>query len=160
MLTYQKKQSNLESYRSHDVNTANRLKLLIMLYEGAIRFAKQAEQAIVAGDMAGKGEMIGKVMAIIDELQSTLDHSKAPEIARNLDRIYDFTRDRLVRANLKNDAKLLHEAMGPINTLLSAWVEVSKMPASELTTTGPDGLKSDVRHSRNPNEQSYVRLSV
>ena len=159
MVTYQKKRTNLESYRTTEVNTASRLKLLVLLYEGAIRFARQAEQAINKGDMAAKGVMIGKVMAIVDELASTLDHGKAPEIAANLERLYDFTRDRLVKANLKNDTALLREAIGILNTLHSAWVEVSKKPVSELTVEQGDQAQN-VKTAQAVNANNYVRISV
>jgi flagellar protein FliS len=159
VLTYQKKQANLESYRSTEVNTASRLKLLIMLYEGALNFARQAEQAIRDQDMATKGVMIGKVLAIIDELSSTLDHTKAPEIAANLERLYEFAHDRLVKANLRNDVDLLHDAMRVIKTLHSAWVEVSQKPLAELATGQAD--QAEVTKAANTaGANSYVRISV
>jgi flagellar protein FliS len=159
-LTYQKKQAHLDSYRSTDVSTAGRLKLLIMLYEGALRFAARADEAISTGDMAAKGAMIGKVIAIVDELNNTLDHGQAPEIAANLARLYEFTRDRLLRANVRNDAQPLREAANVLKTLHSAWVEVSKKPMSELTAAAEPDKTRALKTAQGPHADSYLRISV
>ncbi len=159
MLSYQKKQASLATYRDTDVGTANRLKLLIMLYEGAIRFCRQAEQAMHDGNVAIKGEMIGKALAIINELRSTLDHSHAPEVSNNLENLYEFIHERLLKANVNNDLAPLMDAVRIIKVLHSAWVDVSKKPLAELTVTHPEQAQI-IKKKNVTNENSYVRISV
>jgi flagellar protein FliS len=62
-------------YRGVQVVTCNPLQLLVMLYDGAIRFIGEAEAAITAGDRARVGDRIGKAHAILEELVATLDRS-------------------------------------------------------------------------------------
>ncbi|MDP8224540.1 MAG: flagellar export chaperone FliS [Candidatus Lernaella stagnicola] len=159
MLSYQRKQANFASYRTTNVSTANRLKLLIMLYEGAIRFCSQAQQAMHNKDLAAKGQAISKSLAIINELRSTLDHSQAPELSQNLERLYDFINDRLIKANIGNDIGALMEAMKVIKILYSAWTDLAKKPLAELTATQPE--QAEIMKKKNvANEDSYVRISV
>lgn len=161
MLTYQKKQANLESYRSTEVSTASRLKLLIMLFEGAIRFINQAEEAMRTGEIPTKGVMIGKALAIVNELQSTLDHDQAPEIAANLERLYEFVQERLVRANIENQTQPLIQALRVLKTLHSAWVEVSQKSPAELSAGQPGQPGQSKTNPQNAvNDSSYVRISV
>ncbi|MCB1154771.1 flagellar export chaperone FliS, partial [bacterium] len=69
----------IAAYASNDVNTANRLQLLIMLYEGAIRFMSRANEAMKAGNLADKGLYLHKAQAIIDEFKGTLDFSASKD---------------------------------------------------------------------------------
>jgi flagellar secretion chaperone FliS len=162
VLTYHKKQANLQSYRDTEVSTSNRLKLLVMLYEGAIRFCAQAAEAMHDGNVGTKGEMISKALAIINELQSTLDHSQAPDVAGNLERLYEFINDRLVTANLENNLAALMDAVRVIKILHSAWVEVAEKPQADLVTAKPAQARELKRRAADGGAaaDSYVRISV
>lgn len=161
MVAQHKNQANLAMYRNTEVNTANRLKLLIMLYEGTLRFGQRAEEALAAGNLAEKGVMISKMLAIVSELRSTLDHGKAPEVAGNLDRLYEFIHEKLVQANIRNDVQLLRDAMRVLRILHSAWVEVSRKPQAELAVKQPDSQAEAVKKaSTGAQADNYVHLSV
>jgi flagellar secretion chaperone FliS len=71
-------------YRGVQVKTCSPLQLLVMLFDGAIRFIGEAESAMAAKDRARAGERIGKAHAIIAELAATLDRDQAPELCDNL----------------------------------------------------------------------------
>ncbi|MCL4233695.1 MAG: flagellar export chaperone FliS [Deltaproteobacteria bacterium] len=145
----------VSDYTRNDVATANRLQLLIMLYDSAVKFMFVAVKRIDAGDLAGKGEYISKALAIINEFRNTLDFGPAPELARNLDRLYSFIADALIDANIRNDKKRLADALKVTNTLRSAWAELAaRQQSGELKDAALE------QAARGANADSLVRISV
>jgi flagellar protein FliS len=92
-----------------------------MLMEGGLDRIAQAHGAMQRGQVAQKGELIGKAVAIIGGLRDGLDMQKGGELAGNLDRLYDYMTGRLLQANLKNDPDLLDEVAGLLREIKSAW---------------------------------------
>jgi len=113
-------------YKQMSVKTANRGQLLIMLYETAIKNVKKASEAIERKDIPAKGMAIGKAHDIINELANTLDFEVGGDIARNLERLYNFMTETLVKANLENDKQQLETVQKLMETLLSGWREAVK----------------------------------
>lgn len=110
-------------YKQTSVTTANRGQILIMLYEAAIRNVKKASGAIEKKDLKGKGVAIGKAHDIINELVNTLDFEVGGDIARNLERLYTFIIEQLVKANSENSKEPLLAIQNILETLLSGWRE-------------------------------------
>lgn len=108
-------------YKQMQVKTANRGQLLIMLYEAAIQNVKKATLAIEKKDVPGKGMAIGKAHDIINELASTLDFELGGQIARDLERLYNFMTEQLVKANVSNSKEPLEQVSKLLETLLSGW---------------------------------------
>jgi flagellar protein FliS len=112
-------------YLQTQVQSRTPLELVVMLYDGAIRFTTEARAAIVVRDVARRGNAVSRAMAILSELQSTLDLEKGGEIAVNLDKLYTFVRDRLVDASVKQDVRPLDEALKVLTTLREGWSGIS-----------------------------------
>ena len=108
-------------YKQQSVNTASREKLLLMLYEAAIKFTKKAQKAMEEGDIAERGMNIGRAFDIIIELNTTLNHEVAPEIAANLEQLYMFITDQYTKANANNDKEALNNALSILETLYKGW---------------------------------------
>jgi len=108
-------------YKQMSIKTANRGQLLVMLYEAAIQNVKKAAVAIEKKDIATKGTCIGKAHDIINELSNTLDFEIGGDIARELERLYNFMTEQLVKANLENSVESLRGVEKILNTLLDAW---------------------------------------
>jgi flagellar protein FliS len=108
-------------YKQTSIKTANRGQVLIMLYETAIRNVKKATAAIDAKDLAAKGAAIVKAHDIINELVVTLDHEAGGEIASNLERLYNFMTEQLVKANIENSKERLQNVQKLLETLLDGW---------------------------------------
>ncbi len=108
-------------YKNNHILTASPEQLLIMLYDGAIRFSTIAETAIVENDMANKGKYISKVIAILSEFSNTLDHSVDGELAANLDSLYAYMIKRLTEANIKNDTQPVSEVRTMLSELRETW---------------------------------------
>lgn len=121
-----------QKYKNTSVQSASREKLLLMMYEGAIRFVKRAIIACEQNDIAARGQNIGRAYDIILELTNTLDHKVGGDIAKNLEQLYMFITDQLTQANIKGDKKPLEEALKILETLYSGWQQaIEKLKKEE-----------------------------
>jgi len=112
-------------YRVSSVETASPAQLVLMLYDGAIKFAKQAEEAARARRIEEANRAIGRVQDILAELMSSLNVD-AGEVAGNLFAIYDYLNRRLVEANIKKDPEIVSEVVGHLLSLREAWVQMAR----------------------------------
>lgn len=108
-------------YKQTAVMTANRGQILIMLYEAAVQNVKKASAAIDKNDRAAKGIAIGKVHDIINELVNTLDFKVGGDIAKDLERLYNFMIEQLIQANAENSKEKLAAVQKLLETLLDGW---------------------------------------
>src|SRR5262245_60470444 len=116
----------LNSYSALEVETgvesASPQRLIIMLYDGALKSVFAAKAAMARGDVAVKGAALSKAISIIDDgLRAALNLTGGGEIAQNLMALYEYISSRLLHANLKNDARSLDEAARLLSELKSAW---------------------------------------
>ena len=122
-----------QKYKTTSVQSASKEKILLMLYEGCIRFMKQALVAIDKKDIAGRGINIGRAFDIVMELNNTLNFEAGGELAKSLEQLYMFVTDQLTQANIKNDKVPLEHALKTMETLYSGWVEaVEKLKREEV----------------------------
>ena len=115
-----------QKYKNTQIETANQEKLLIMMYNGAIKFAKQAIKGIEINDYELTNNTLTRTQAIIIELQATLDHNTGGEISENLDALYDYMKRRLAQANVNKDKEPINEVIDMLKELKSTWIEASK----------------------------------
>lgn len=113
-----------KQYISTQVSTADRLQLVVMLYDGAITFLKQAKEKMAAQDAAGKGLYFGKALDIIAELNASLNFPEGKDVAANLFHLYNFMTAHLTRANLNWDAAAVDDVIKMLGQLRDAWEEV------------------------------------
>ncbi len=127
-------------YKQTSIKTANRGQLLIMLYESAIRSVKKASDCIDRKDIPGKGQAILKAHDIVNELMNTLDFETGGEIAMNLERLYMFMSEQLVKANVENQKEPLQHVQKLMETLLEGWrVAVDQVNRGQPQNSGPEG---------------------
>ena len=122
-------------YQKTQVTTASKGKVLLMLYEGAIKFVKQAREAMKEKKIAEKGKLISKTTAILSELMATLDYKNGGALAADLENLYIFMIDKLIEANINNDISCLDVVEELLKTLYTAWKDVVENPR-------PDGVPS------------------
>lgn len=103
------------------VGDASPHRLIQLLMEGGMSRLAQARGAMQYGQVAIKGELIGKAIGIIGGLREGLDLQKGGEVAANLDRLYEYMVSRLVEANRSNDPALLDEVAGLLRNVKSGW---------------------------------------
>jgi len=113
-------------YKETSINTASPVKLVVMLYEGAIRFLTQAAGAMRKGDLIGKGEAVKRAVAIIQHLQFTLDMENGRDAARQLETVYVDVLNRALEGSTKLDVAAIEEAIKVLSELLPAWEELAR----------------------------------
>ena len=112
-----------QKYKTSSVQSASKEKLLLMLYEGAMKFIKRAIIACENKDISERGLNIGRAYDIIVELNNTLDHKVGGELALNLEQLYMFLTDQLTKANVSGNSESLHVALRITQTLYDGWVK-------------------------------------
>ncbi len=110
-----------QQYKQTSVATANKGQILVMLYEAAIRNLKRAIECTESKDYAGKGAALGKVHDIVSELTATLDHKTGGHIAQDLERLYNFMIEQLLKANIENSVEAMRSVQKLLETLLEGW---------------------------------------
>jgi flagellar protein FliS len=118
--------SSSNVYQQVEINTSNQLQLVVMLYDGALRFNHQAKIAILNRDLIRKAQNMDRLLAIIGELQNTLKIDEGGEIAFQLDRLYSYMVERILEASSKLDSRPLEEVHKLLNILSSAWTEIAR----------------------------------
>ena len=132
--------NGLNAYREVSVQTASRSKLVVMLYEGAIRFLRESVAAIETKDFERKRHAIDRAVAIVQHLQDTLDMDKGGEVAVNLSRLYSYITSRIFEGSAKPDTAPLEEALKLLGVLLAAWEEM----ANNEGDTAASGIKTQL----------------
>jgi len=108
-------------YQETAISTQNRGRLIVMLYDGAIKFLRQAVEDLKRGDLAAKGRHIGKAQDILFELNTVLDMEKGGQIAQNLRALYNFMQRHLTEANIRKDPKMIEEVIALLEELNQSW---------------------------------------
>jgi len=113
-----------DTYQAVQITTTDRGRLLLMMYEGAIKFLKQSRTGLDEKDIAKFCKYLGKGQAIVAELMNTLDFEKGGTIAQDLERLYDFMLFYLSEANLYRDGERVGRVIKLLETIYSAFKEV------------------------------------
>jgi flagellar secretion chaperone FliS len=121
----------VDSYTRTDLETgveaASPQRLVVMLYDGAIRSMLAAKAALASGDIGQRGEALSKAISIIDEgLRPALDLNAGGEIASNLLALYEYVSNLLLYANLKGQEAPLDEALRLMTELRGAWEQLER----------------------------------
>lgn len=109
-------------YNRNKILTASPSELVMMMYDGAIKFCNLGKKAIEEGNVEASNNHIQKARKIIVEFRNNLDFSY--EVANDFDRVYEYIYHTLVDANIKKDPALLDEALYHIKELKDAWRQV------------------------------------
>ncbi|HMF61649.1 MAG TPA: flagellar export chaperone FliS [Vicinamibacterales bacterium] len=120
----------LNTYRQTQVQSRTPLELVVMLYDGALVSLSSARAAIERRDIASRRDSIGRALAIISELQSTLNLEQGGEVAAQLDDLYEFASRRLLDATIKNEVTPVDEVTRVFTTLRDAWQTIAAAPVA------------------------------
>ena len=113
-------------YQENQVLTAGREQLLVLTYDGVLRFLSRARKGIQEGDLHEKHLGITKAQGLIIELRRTLNFSEAPALAHNLARVYTDLLEQLSRADVEDDVDRIGHAIELVSELREAWMELSR----------------------------------
>ncbi len=112
-----------KTYEENNVTTADSGKLLLMLYDGSIKFCRFAEIALQEEDNTLKNYYLIRVQTIVEELMVTLNMS-AGEIAEDLNALYSFMLSELIQVNIKNDIEKLKIIREMLEELRETWSRI------------------------------------
>lgn len=126
-------QQGFSQYQRMQTETASPGELVVMLYQGAIRFLNKSKESFEKQDLEGAHANMVRAQNIVIELMSSLDLSIGP-VAKNLFALYDFMYRRLVEANCQKNHRAIDEVVQLLRELLPAWEQAA---ASAAATARP-----------------------
>ncbi|MCX6537720.1 MAG: flagellar export chaperone FliS [Acidobacteria bacterium] len=112
-------------YQRTAVECGTPLELVVRLYDGAIANIARARDGASGGDLHARKDGLSKAMAIVSQLQSSLDMTAGGEISTSLDALYTYLIGRMVDANTKKDATALDEVHRLLSTLRDGWQQIA-----------------------------------
>lgn len=115
----------IDAYRRTEAQSASPMQLVVMLYDGALRFLTEAKTAQATNDLRRRAGALRRVAAIIAECHSTLDLERGGSLASELDRLYSYMSSRLLDITMKRDATAIDEVHRLMTTLREAWAQVA-----------------------------------
>lgn len=123
-----------DAYRRIEAESRSPMELVVMLYDGAVRFAADARDAIARNDVRGRTDAARRVLDIVVELQNTLNVKEGGDIAAELDRLYSYMTSRLLEVT-KGDAAAADEVYKLLGTLREGFSQAAS--ASPTATPAP-----------------------
>ena len=130
--------ANLEGAKSYlrtKVLTASSEELRLMLYDGAIKFSRQAASTLESGDFESSYQAIVRAKKIVLELSSNLNHNLMPELCERLAGLYIFIYQQLTDANVNRDATALNSAIQLLEYERETWQILLKQMAESQNDT-------------------------
>ncbi len=125
-----------KAYFQTQVTTTTQADLLILLYDGAIKYLNQAKACMAERDYANKGMLISRAMDVISELDESLNPEKGGELAANLHQLYFYCNTRLLRANMEMRPEVIDEVVRILDSLRDAFSRI-KNAAPEAPAEAP-----------------------
>jgi flagellar protein FliS len=121
-----------QAYRRVESESRSPLELVVMLYDGALRFLGEAADAAARGDVRARSHAVSRVLAIVAELQNTLDLEKGGAVADQLDDLYTYITSRLIDVALKKDLTAIDEARKLLMPIRDAWHQLATQQSAHV----------------------------
>lgn len=126
------------SYKNNAIETASPGKLILMLYDGTLRFIGEARKGFSEESYIRRNEIVNnnilRAQRIVVELQASLDMKVGGEFSETMYKLYDFVHDQLRDANVKKDEAFLESSEQVVHELRDAWAEMLRQQESPSTT--------------------------
>ena len=129
-------------YLDNKIRNASQSEIITMLYDGALNFLAQMKQAILEDEQNVRDAAFGRVQAILQELQHSINFEEGGEIAKSLASLYSFMLKHLFESNLNSDASGVEAIKEMIGELRSAWQEAALEQQNVANTVVPDQSES------------------
>ena len=153
MSTYSNYQN---AYKKASVNTLDQNKLIIMLYDGAIKNANFAVQYMESGEIEKVHDSLIKTKNIVTELLATLNMEHGGEIAKNLKSLYSYMFSLLIEANMEKKSKPVLTVIDLLKELRGAWVQIreKKKPEEKKGNASDQGMMQN--NQANPEKRIKI----
>ena len=133
------------AYNQINVTTADPMKVILMLYDGAIGFTNKAIECTRTGDVKNKNLNANSARDIIVELNNALNVEIGGELAENMRRLYLFMNRHLMTANWRNDVKAMQEVVDLLSSLKETWQDVHRQNAANASQMPRTPMAAGIR---------------
>ena len=127
--------SSYRAYHQTSVQTSDQLTLIVMLYDGMLRYLRKAHTCIEAQDIKGTHNYLMRSKDIVNELRSTLHVEKAGEVGGNLRDLYLYMFQRILEANLNKDPQPVQDVIRIAETLRQGWLQIKSQRSQHKQAT-------------------------
>ena len=153
MSTYSNYQN---AYKKASVNTLDQNKLIIMLYDGAIKNANFAVQYMESGEIEKVHDSLIKTKNIVTELLATLNMEHGGEIAKNLKSLYSYMFSLLIEANMEKKSEPVLNVIDLLKELRGAWVQIREKKKPEEKKGNASGQGMMQNNQANPEKRIKI----
>ena len=153
MSTYSNYQN---AYKKASVNTLDQNKLIIMLYDGAIKNAKFAVEYMKSGEIEKVHDSLIKTKNIVTELLATLNMEHGGEIAKNLKSLYSYMFSLLIEANMEKKSEPVLNVIDLLKELRGAWVQIREKKKPEEKKENASGQGMMQNNQANPEKRIKI----
>ena len=122
-----------QKYKQTAIMSASKDQILLMLYEGAIRFTKMAITATNQNNVPERGKNIMRAYDIILEFQASLDHSVAGDLPQQLENLYIYMLEQYTKANMTGNMDALKSCLQVLENLYQGWSQVINKEKNDQT---------------------------
>ena len=126
-----------DRYLEDEVLSADPVKLIALLYQGARDRVSEARRHLAGGEIEARSRAIGKANDILAELTGSLDHARGGELSQRLAALYEYMQARLLEANLRQQDAPLVEVLGLLATLQEAWRGIARPVENPVPEAAP-----------------------
>ncbi|MBS0619429.1 MAG: flagellar export chaperone FliS [Spirochaetes bacterium] len=133
---------HLKEYQANSVGTADQKQLIVMLYEGVLRFLRDAEAQMTSYKTYDKANnSVLRAQDIFTELMVSLNLEAGGEIAQNLFNLYAYCKTQLLEANVQKKVEMIKPVQKIVGELLEAWKQMEAPTAPKAAPTKPTDYK-------------------
>jgi len=132
--------SSAAKYKSLEVNSSNRLKVVVMIYDAAIASLKHALLCHSKNDLIKRNQFISRAQFIVQELNNALDMKNGREISATLRKIYFFINRHLSEVMTDNDSRKIENVLKIMSKLREAWQEISQKAVQNQSTEASEDV--------------------
>lgn len=126
---------HIQEYQKSAVIGASPLQLIVMLYDGALRFMEAGKHAMINHDLDLQNTNLQKAQRIVQELTSCLDMQQGGDVAKNLLALYSFVQNHLIEANVNEDTKAIDTCIKIFSDLRESWATIEANKHSEAVVS-------------------------
>lgn len=116
----------VSAYKQTEVQSRTPLELVVMLYDGGLKFLHQTREAIERNDIRARRDASARALAIVSELQNTLNMEQGGDVARQLDELYSYVNGRILQAAMDNAAAPIDDAARVLSMLRDSWATLAR----------------------------------
>ncbi len=114
-----------QAYATTQISTASSVQVVVLLYDGAISSMKLAQEGIVASNFQDKARFIDRALRVVGELSASLNMEEGGNVAKDLQRLYEYIQFEVTQANLKNEPSRLEGPIRCMSVIREAWQELA-----------------------------------